>query len=78
MKKLYKELLQRQRFLESLEFSQEVLGMQKELNLMIERVEKLLISVAVKQRKLLLSECVEHWDKPYYCKSELHRCKKCS
>ena len=30
------------------------------------------------QRELLPNECVEHWDKPYYCKSKLGRCKKCS
>ena len=26
----------------------------------------------------LPTECVENWDKTYYCKSELGSCKKCS
>ena len=38
----------------------------------------LTIPVVVKQIELLPNECVEHWGKPYYCKSELGRCKKCS
>tara|TARA_R100000541_G_scaffold17251_4_gene27069 strand:- start:837 stop:1070 length:234 start_codon:yes stop_codon:yes gene_type:complete len=42
------------------------------------RKQALLIQRVVQQSEQLPTECVENWDKPYYCKSELGRCKKCS
>jgi hypothetical protein len=44
MQELYDELLQRQKILESEEFTQQSLGRQKELNLIILKVQKLILS----------------------------------
>ena len=60
MKELYKELLERQEYLESQEYSEQELGRQKELNLIIVRVQQLLIPLVVKQSELLPTECVEN------------------
>jgi len=78
MEELYKELLERQEYLESQEYSEQELGRQKELNLIIVRVQQSLIPLVVKQSELLPTKCVENWDNPYYCKEELGRCKKCT
>ena len=43
MEELYKELLKRQKRLESQEYSEQALGRQKELNLVIVRVQQLII-----------------------------------
>jgi len=47
MEELYKELLKRQKRLESQEYSEQALGRQKELNLVIVRVHQLIIPVVV-------------------------------
>ncbi len=73
MKELYRELLERQQVLESMEYSKEALGRQKELNLMIVRVQQLLIPDVVKQSELLACDC----DRKPLRYNELGYCKYC-
>lgn len=50
----------------------------EKLEFVISEVKQLHIPVVVQRGEQLPTECVENWDKTYYCKSELGRCKKCS
>ena len=40
--------------------------------------QQLILHGVVGRSEQLPNECVEGWETPYYCKSELGRCKKCS
>ena len=78
LKLLYKELQERREHLESIKKTKITEGRIAENLLTIVRVQQLLIPLVVQRSEQLPTECVENWDKPYYCKSELGRCKKCS
>ena len=78
LKILYKELQEREVELKKHNRTKLVEGMIAENLLTIARVQQLLIPLVVQRSEQLPTECVENWDKPYYCKSELGRCKKCS